>query len=186
MQGFNKVILAGNLTRDPQLKFLPNNTAVCEFGLAMSRKWRDKDGNQKEDVCFVEVAAFARQAEMINQYMAKGRSILIEGRLKLDQWTAQDGQKRSRLSVVAENFTFLGSPRDGGGPGGGDFGGAPARGNFERGNAGGGYGNAGRGPGGGGAARTAAAGPASDAMPDEGYSDMAGDERPPSNDDIPF
>lgn len=190
MQGFNKVILAGNITRDPQLKYLPNNTAVCEFGLAMNRKWRDKDGNQHEDVCFVDIAAFGRQGEMINQYMAKGRSILVEGRLKLDQWTSQDGQKRSRLSVVAENFTFLGGPREGGGPGGGgEYGGAPAnRGSYERGNAGGGggYSNSGRGPGAG-AARSAPAAAAPSAMPDENYSDMPPpDERPPSGDDIPF
>jgi single-strand DNA-binding protein len=192
MQGFNKVILAGNITRDPQLKYLPNNTAVCEFGLAMNRRWRDKDGNQHEDVCFVDVSAFARQAETINQYMSKGKSILIEGRLKLDQWTSQDGQKRSRLSVVAENFTFLGGPRDGGPQGGGgDYSGAPAtRNNYERGNAGGGasgYGNPGRGPAAGPqrSGAPAAAGPA--AAADESYSEAPmSDDRPPTNDDIPF
>lgn len=123
MAGYNRVILVGNLTRDPQLRYLPNNTAVCEFGLATSRRWRDQEGNQREDVCFVDVSAFGRQGETINQYMAKGRQILIEGRLRFDSWTGQDGQKRSKLSVVAENFQFLGSrgdqPGGGGAPGGG-------------------------------------------------------------------
>lgn len=120
MSSFNRVILMGNLTRDPQLKYLPSNTAVCEFGLAVNRRWRDKDGNQKEDVCFIDVSAFGRQGEVINQYMKKGSGILIEGRLKLDTWQAQDGSKRSKHSVVVENFTFTGSR------GGGDGGGAPA------------------------------------------------------------
>lgn len=108
MAGFNKVILLGNLTRDPVLRYLPNNVAVCDLGIAVSRRWRDREGNQKEEVCFVDATAWGRQAETINQYMAKGRSILIEGRLKLDQWTGQDGQKRSKLSVVVENFQFVG------------------------------------------------------------------------------
>lgn len=188
MQGFNKVILAGNLTRDPQLKYLPNNTAVCEFGLAMNRKWRDKDGNQHEDVTFVDITAFGRPGETINQYMSKGKSILIEGRLKFDQWTAQDGSKRSRLSVVAENFTFLGGPREGGGS---EYGGAPAtrnapqgRGGYERNEGGGGghgYGNQ-RGAA---APAAAAAGPPMDDGGYDGGSPM--DERPPTNnDDIPF
>ena len=109
MAGFNRVVLLGNLTRDPQLKYLPNNTAVCEFGLAVNRRWRDRDGNQREDVCFVDMAAFGRPGETINQYMSKGRQILVEGRLKFDSWTSQDGTKRSKLSVVVENFTFVGS-----------------------------------------------------------------------------
>jgi single-strand DNA-binding protein len=112
MANYNRVILMGNLTRDPQLKYLPNNTAVCEFGLAINRRWRDKDGNQKEDVCFVDISAFARTAETINQYMTKGKPILVEGRLKFDSWTGQDGQKRSKLSVVAENFQFVGARGD--------------------------------------------------------------------------
>lgn len=119
MANFNRVILAGNLTRDPQLKYLPSNTAVCEFGLAINHRWRDRDGNQREDTCFVDVSAFGRQGETINQYMTKGRSILIEGRLKFDSWTGQDGQKRSKLSVVVENFTFLGGRGEAAGGGGG-------------------------------------------------------------------
>lgn len=109
MANYNRVILMGNLTRDPELKYLPSGTAVCEFGMAINHRWRDKDGNQREDVCFVDISAFGRQGETINQYMSKGRQLLVEGRLRYDSWTAQDGSKRSRLSVVAENFQFVGS-----------------------------------------------------------------------------
>ena len=117
MASFNKVILMGNLTRDPQLKYLPNNMAVCEFGIAVNHRWRDKDGNQREDVCFVDLSAFGRQGEVINQYMSKGKPILVEGRMKYDTWTGQDGQKRSKHSVVIENFQFVGAREGGGAPG---------------------------------------------------------------------
>ncbi len=126
MASFNKVILLGNLTRDPELRYLPSNMAVCEFGLAVNHRWRDRDGNQREDTCFVDVSAFGRAGETINQYMTKGRPILIEGRLKYDTWTAQDGSKRSKHAIVVENFTFVGS-REGGGGSGGSGGDAPAR-----------------------------------------------------------
>lgn len=109
MSNFNKVILMGNLTRDPQLRYLPNNNPVCEFGMAVNRRWRDRDGNQHDEVCYVDLTAFGRQGETINQYMSKGRPILIEGRLKFDSWTGQDGQRRSKLSVVVENFRFVGA-----------------------------------------------------------------------------
>lgn len=122
MASYNKVILLGNLTRDPQLRYLPSNMAVCDFGLAVNRRWRDKDGNQKEEACFVDVTAWGRQGETINQYLTKGRAILVEGHLKFDTWTGQDGQKRSKLSVVVENFQFVGGRGDA--PGGG----APERG----------------------------------------------------------
>jgi single-strand DNA-binding protein len=112
MASFNKVILLGNLTRDPQLRYLPSNIAVCEFGLATNRRWKDRDGNQKEEVCFVDAEAFGRQAETINQYMAKGRPLLVEGHLRLDSWTGQDGQKRSRLRVIVETFQFVGARGD--------------------------------------------------------------------------
>lgn len=108
MASFNRVILAGNLTRDPQLSYTPSNTPVCEFGLATNRKWRDREGGTKEEVCFVDLTAYGRQAEVINQYMGKGRSILVEGRLRFSQWTSKDGQKRNKLDVIVENFTFLG------------------------------------------------------------------------------
>jgi single-strand DNA-binding protein len=120
MANYNKVILMGNLTRDPQLKYLPNNTAVCEFGMAINHRWRDRDGNQREDVCFVDLAAFGRQGEVINQYMSKGRPMLVEGRLKYDTWTGQDGQKRSKHSIVVDGFQFVGS-REGGGQAGGGY-----------------------------------------------------------------
>lgn len=125
MASFNRVILMGNLTRDPELRYLPSNMAVCDIGLATNRRFKDKDGNQREEVCFVDATAFGRQAEVIKQYMAKGRAILIEGRLRFDSWTGQDGQKRSKLGVVVENFQFVGS-RGEGAPGG-EGGGAPAR-----------------------------------------------------------
>ena len=113
MANFNRVILAGNLTRDPQLSYTPNNLAVCEFGMAINRRRRDRDGNQHEEVCFVDLTSYGRQAETINQYVSKGQPILVEGRLRWRQWTTQEGQKRSKLDVCVENFTFLG-----GAPGG--------------------------------------------------------------------
>ena len=129
MANFNRVILMGNLTRDPELKYLPSNTAVCEFGLAVSRRYRDRDGNQKEEVCFVDLTAFGKVGEIINQYMSKGRPILIEGRLKFDTWTGQDGQKRSKHTVVLDNFTFVGSRGDQ--PQRDEGGGAPAASNWQ-------------------------------------------------------
>jgi len=123
MASFNRVILAGNLTRDPQLSYTPSNTAVCEFGMATNRRWRDKDGNNKDEVCFVDLIAYGRTAEVINQYMSKGRPILVEGRLRFRQWTNKEGQNRSKLDVFVESFTFLG----GGQGGGGARAGAPAQ-----------------------------------------------------------
>ena len=117
MAGVNRVILIGNLTRDPQLKYLPSQTAVAEFGLATNRKFKSANGEEREDVCFVDCAAFGRTGEIINQYCQKGKQIYIEGRLKYDQWEdKQGGGKRSKLSVVVENFQFLGGRDSGGGP----------------------------------------------------------------------
>src|ERR1700722_15479804 len=119
MANVNRVILIGNLTRDPQLKYLPSQTAVVDFGMAMNRKFKGANGEDREDVVFVDVSAFGKQAEVINQYCQKGKQLYIEGRLKLDQWEdKQGGGKRAKLSVVVENFQFLGG-RDGGGGGGG-------------------------------------------------------------------
>jgi len=115
MANFNKILLIGNLTRDPQLSYLPSQTAVVEFGLAVNRTWKGKDGQKKEETCFIECRAFAGQAETINKYLSKGRPVLIEGRLKFDSWTAQDGSKRSKHSVVIETFQFLGSAQGQGG-----------------------------------------------------------------------
>jgi len=116
MASFNKVLLMGNLTRDPQLSYTPNQTAVVDFGLATNRRWTGQDGSQREETCFVDCTAFGRQAENINKYLSKGRPVFIEGRLKFDSWTAQDGTKRSKLKVTVENFQFL----PGGGGGGSD------------------------------------------------------------------
>ncbi|MHC4483247.1 MAG: single-stranded DNA-binding protein [Planctomycetota bacterium] len=107
MANFNKVLLMGNLTRDPQLSYLPSQTAVVEFGLAVNRRWKGQDGNQREETCFVDCRAFGRQAENINKYLSKGRGVFVEGRLTFDSWTAQDGTKRSRHRVTVENFQFL-------------------------------------------------------------------------------
>lgn len=110
MANFNKVILAGNLTRDPELKYTPMGTPIASFGLAINRKWKSETGEMKEDVTFVEVSAFRREAELIGQYMKKGRPLLMEGRLKLDQWEDKNThQKQSKLKVVLERFTFIDS-----------------------------------------------------------------------------
>lgn len=129
MRGFNKVILAGNLTRDPELRYTPAGLAIAKFGLAVNRSWKDDQGNQKEEVTFVEIESFGKQAETVGQYFKKGKPILIEGRLKFDQWDdKQTGQKRSALRVVLESFTFLGEgqAREAGGGGGESYAPAPA------------------------------------------------------------
>ena len=119
MANFNKVILAGNLTRDPELRYTPKGTAIARITIAINRSWKSETGESKEEVTFVDVDAFGRTAENIGQYFKKGRPILIEGRLKLDQWDdKQTGQKRSKLGVVMENFQFMdskvGGRREGG------------------------------------------------------------------------
>ena len=123
MASYNRIVLMGNLTRDPQLSYTPSNTAVCKFGIATNRKWKDREGNSREDVCFVDCTLFGRGGEVFNQYMSKGRSVLVEGRLNLDQWTTPEGDKRSKHVVTVENFTFVGSGGSGGGGGGGTGGG---------------------------------------------------------------
>jgi single-strand DNA-binding protein len=113
MASFNKVLLMGNLTRDPELRYTPKGTAIAQLGLAVNRQWKTESGETKEEVTFVDVDAFGRQAEVIGQYLKKGRPIFIEGRLKLDTWDdKQTNQKRSKLKVVLESFQFL----DGGRP----------------------------------------------------------------------
>jgi single-strand DNA-binding protein len=161
MPNFNKVILAGNITRDPELRYTPKGTAVAKIGLAINRNWKDESGQQKEEVTFVDVDAFGRQAEVISQYLKKGRPILIEGRLKFDQWDdKQTNQKRSRLGVVLESFQFLDSGGGQGG-GGGNFGGPPDANRPQ--------------------SRPAAARPAAAAPP------PASDDMPPdAEDDVPF
>ncbi len=124
MASFNKVILIGNLTRDPELKYTPKGTAVAKIGLAVNRSWKTDTGETREEVTFIDVDAFGRQAEVIGQYLKKGRPLMVEGRLKLDQWDDKTtGQKRSRLGVVLESFQFLDSGRGGEGGGAGAEGG---------------------------------------------------------------
>ena len=110
MASYNKVILAGNLTRDPELKFTPKGLAIAKLGIAVNRRWKSETGEVKEEVTFVDVDSFGKQAETVAQYFRKGNSILIEGRLRLDTWDdKQTGQKRSKLGVVLEGFSFLDS-----------------------------------------------------------------------------
>ncbi len=116
MANFNKVILAGNLTRDPELRYTPKGTAITKIGLAINRTWKSEAGETKEEVTFVDADAFGRTAEVIAQYLKKGRPILLEGRLKLDQWEDKNThQKQSKLKVVIDGFQFLDSGRPDGG-----------------------------------------------------------------------
>lgn len=113
MSNFNKVFLMGNLTRDPELKYTPKGTAVARLGMAVNRRYTTESGEAKEEVTFVTVDAWGKQAEVIAQYCRKGRPLFIEGRLKLDQWDDKvTGQKRSQLGVVLESFQFIGGRRD--------------------------------------------------------------------------
>lgn len=122
MASYNRIVLVGNLTRDPQLSYTPSNTAVCKFGIATNRKFKDREGNSREEVCFVDCTIFGKGGEVFNQYMNKGRLILVEGRLSLNQWTTSEGDKRSKHEVMVENFTFLGGGREGSGGGQGNQG----------------------------------------------------------------
>ena len=118
MASFNKVILVGNLTRDPELRYTPKGTAVARLGMAVNRQWKTDTGEAKEEVTFVDIDAFGRQAEVIGQYCKKGKPLMIEGRLKLDTWEdKQTNQKRSKLLVVLESFQFLGDGNRAGGEG---------------------------------------------------------------------
>ena len=110
MASFNKVILIGNLTRDPEIKYTPSGTAVGDLRMATNRRYRTADGQEKDETCFVGVTVWGRQAETCGEYLKKGSPALVEGRLKYDEWE-KEGQKFSRLSVVAERVQFLGSPR---------------------------------------------------------------------------
>jgi single-strand DNA-binding protein len=123
MANFNKVILVGNLTRDPELRYTPKGTAVARITLAVNRTFTSGEGGEKkEEVSFVDVDVWGRQAEVISQYMKKGRPLLVEGRLKQDTWEDKNTkQKQSKLKVVLETFSFL----DSGNRGGGNEGGAP-------------------------------------------------------------
>lgn len=118
MASYNKVMLLGNCTRDPEVKYTPKGTAVTDLGLAVNRVYTADNGEKREETTFVDVTMWGRQAEVAGEYLKKGRPVFIEGRLQLDTWDdKQTGQKRSKLRVVCENFQLLGS-RDGGGEGG--------------------------------------------------------------------
>ncbi len=121
MASFNKVILVGNLTRDPELRHIPSGTAVTDLGLAVNRTWTDRNTNQRnEETTFVDVTCWGRTAEIACEYLSKGRPVLIEGRLQMDEWNDREtGQKRTKLKVVCDNMTMLGSRNDTGGGGGG-------------------------------------------------------------------
>ena len=121
MANLNKVMLIGNLTRDPELRVTPKGTAICTFSLAVNRKFKDDSGGEREEVTYIDIEAWGKSGENISKYCTKGRPLFVEGRLRLDQWEDKNTkEKRSRMKVVLENFQFLGSGRggDGGGEGG--------------------------------------------------------------------
>ncbi len=172
MASYNRVILIGNLTRDPEVRYIPSGMAVAEIGLAVNRQFTDKNSNErKEEVTFVDVTLWGREAELAGEYLAKGRPVMIEGRLQMDTWDDKaTGQKRSKLKVVGERMQFLGSPQ-GGGSGGGGGGG-------EGGGGGGGGGNAGGGGGFRGGARSNTGGGGARQAPSGGGGGNSGGSEP--------
>ena len=112
MASLNKVLLIGNLTRDPEVRMLPSGRSVCKFGLAMNRNFKDAEGNRREETTFVNVESFGPRGEALARFFTKGKPIFVEGRLKLDQWESQTGEKRSRLLVELDNWEFVGSRQD--------------------------------------------------------------------------
>ena len=125
MAYLNRVFLIGNLTRDPELRVTPKGTAICQFGLAVIRQFKDESGQNRDETTFVDIEAWGKQGELVAKYLTKGSPAMVEGRLKLDQWEdKQSGQKRSKLKVVLENVQFLssGGSRAAAGPAGGDEG----------------------------------------------------------------
>ncbi len=157
----NKVFLMGNLTRDVELKYTPSNQPVATFGIAMNRRYKTKDGENREETTFVDCEAWARTAEVMSEYLSKGRPVFIEGRLKLDQWQDKEGNNRSKLRVVVENFQFVDSRGGAGGSSGG-------------------------GSGGGGGNRASAPEPVASANRPSAASSDSGQHQPVSEDDIPF
>ena len=126
MPALNKVLLMGNLTRDPELRVTPKGTPICQFSLAINRQFKMESGETREEVIYVDIEAWGKQGETIAKYVTKGRPLFVEGRLRLDQWEDKNTkEKRSRMKVVLENFQFLGDSRGGGGAGGAP-GGAPS------------------------------------------------------------
>jgi single-strand DNA-binding protein len=117
MAYLNKVFLIGNLTRDPELRVTPKGTAICQFGIAVNRQFKDESGATRDETTFVDIEAWGKQGELVSKYLSKGSPAMVEGRLKLDQWEdKQTGQKRSKMKVVLDNVQFL-STRSGGGGG---------------------------------------------------------------------
>ncbi|MBD3183566.1 single-stranded DNA-binding protein [Candidatus Poribacteria bacterium] len=116
MVSLNRVFLMGNLTRDPEIRYIPSGTAVTTFGLAVNRIYTTQDGERNEDVCFVDIVTWAKTAENCANYLSKGRPVFIEGRLQYRSWETEDGQKRSKLEVVANRVQFLGGRRTDDGP----------------------------------------------------------------------
>lgn len=106
MRGFSKAIITGNLTRDPELRTTPNGASVCSFSVAVNRVYRDSNGTQKEDVSFIDCSAWGKLGEMIGQYAKKGSGVLVSGRLSQRSWEDKDGNKRSRVEIVVEDFNF--------------------------------------------------------------------------------
>jgi single-strand DNA-binding protein len=176
MASFNKVILVGNLTRDPEVRYTAGGTAVCDISLAVNAQWTDKRTNErKEEVSFIDVTLWGRTAEIAGEYLAKGRPVLVEGRLQQDRWDDKEtGQKRSKLKVVADGMQLLGGRPDGagGGPGGG---GAPVASSAAR------QGASAR-QGGGQRADESFAEPDSGRTPDQSFYD----DMPSGGDDVPF
>jgi single-strand DNA-binding protein len=162
MASYNRVILMGNLTRDPELRYIASGTAVTDIGLAVNEKWKNANGEWVEEVTFVDVTLWARNAEVASEYLTKGSPVLIEGRLRLDKWQDKDsGQNRSRLKVVCDRMQMVGS-RSQGGQGGGDAGGPRP------------------------AARQSAPSAYSQPAPPDDYQDAPPAGEPPPGDDIPF
>lgn len=112
MAGFNKVILMGNLTKDPELRYTPSGSSVCNFDLAVNRSYSNQAGERKEEVCFITIVAWGKQAEHCSQYLHKGRPVLVEGRLTQRSWETQEGQRRTKHEVVAERVQFLGRGKE--------------------------------------------------------------------------
>src|SRR5436190_14804004 len=135
MASLNKVMLIGNLTRDPEIKYTPKGTAIADIGLAVNRNYTTESGEKREEVTFIDVTLWGRVAEIVGEYCKKGRPLFVEGRLQLDTWEdKQSGQKRSKLKVVGENIQLLGSREGGGGggSGGGESGESRAAGGFKK------------------------------------------------------
>jgi single-strand DNA-binding protein len=172
---FNKVILMGNLTRDPDLRFTSSGQAICNFGLAVNRKWTSKDGQRQEDVTFIRIKVWGRQGENCAQYLKKGSACMVDGRLESSKWETKEGEKRTTIEVVAENVQFLGG-RDGGGGGGGSY--DRGGGSYDRGSRSGGGSYSGSSRGGGGSYDRGSR--------DEGPSAPQGDFVEDVEDDIPF